>query len=106
MKKMSYKNPPVFDSTSKLCDRYIEELNEIKLQDLNKDTSVKLLIKYFDSLFKQDELSEVYECYTKFDRYEKKDQDKMEDFISVEFEKLYNRITQKLMELPEVVPAF
>ena len=53
----------------------------MKLQDLNKDTGVKLLIKYLDSLFKRDKLSEVYECYTKFDRYEKKDHDKMEDFI-------------------------
>ena len=42
--------------------------NEIKLQDLNKDTGVELLIKYLDFLFK----SEVYERYTKFDRYERK----------------------------------
>ena len=27
-------------------------INEIKLQDLNKDTGVELLIKYLDSLFK------------------------------------------------------
>ena len=54
--------------------------NEIKLQDLNKDTCVELLIKYLDSLFEGDKLSEVYERYTKSDRYEKKDQDKIEDF--------------------------
>ena len=66
-------------------------LNELKLQDLNKDTDVELLMKHLDSLFKRDKLSEVYERYTKFDRHEKKDQDKMEDFI-LEFEKLYNRI--------------
>ena len=65
--------------------------NEIKSQDLNKDTGVQLLIKYLDSLFERDELSEVYKGYTKFDRYEKKDQDKMEDLI-LEFEKIYNRI--------------
>ena len=123
---MSYKNPPVFNSTTKPYDRHIEELkawcivtdlykakqglavalslpendasgvrdkvfNDIKLQYLNKDTGVELLIKYLDSLFKRDELSEVYERYAKFDRYEKKDRDKMEDFI-LEFEKLYNRI--------------
>ena len=137
---MSFKSPPVFNSTSKLYDRYIEELkawcivtdlnkpkkdlavalslpesdasgvrdkvfDEIKLQDLNKDISVELLIEYLDSLFKRDKLSEVYERCTKFDRYEKKDQDKMEDFIS-EFQKLYKRIKQKSMELPEVVLPF
>ena len=47
----------------------------------------------------------MYERYTKFDRDEKKDQDKMED-LTLEFEKLYNRIKQKSMELPEVVLAF
>ena len=93
---MSYENPPIFDSTSKLYERYLEELkawcilvtnlnkakqglevalslpendfsgfrdkvfNEIKIQDLNKDTSVELLIKNLDSLFKQDELNEVW----------------------------------------------
>ena len=137
---MTYKNPPVFDSTSKSYDSYNEELkawcivkdlnkakqglavalsmpendasgvrdkvfNEIKLQDLNKDTGVELLIKCFDSLFKRDELSEVYERYTKFARHEKKDQDNMEEFTS-EFEKLYNRIKQKSMKLPEDVLAF
>ena len=84
-----HENPPVFD----------------KLQDLNEDTGVELSIKYLDSLFKRDELSEVYERYIKFDRYEKKDQDKMED-LTLEFEKLYNRIKQKSMELPEVVLGF
>ena len=47
----------------------------------------------------------MYERQTKLDRYEKKDQDKMDDFI-LEFEKLHNRIKQKSMELPEVVLAF
>ena len=80
-------------------------LNEIKLQDLNKYTGVELLIKYLGSLFKREELSEVYERYTKIDRYEKKDEDKREDFI-LEFEKLYNRIKQKSMKLPEIALAF
>ena len=46
--------------------------NELKLQDLNTDTGVKLLSKYLNSLLKQDELGTVCERYTKFHRREKK----------------------------------
>ena len=47
------------------------------------------------------------ECCTKFDRYEKKDQNKIENFI-LEFGKHHNRIKQKLVKLhaPKVVLVF
>ena len=63
------------------------------------------LITYMDKLFKKDEISEVYERYTVFDRYEKVKDIKMDDFI-LEFEKHYNRIKQKEMGLPQAVLAF
>ena len=67
------------------------------------------LITYLDKLFKKDELSEVYERYVLFDRYEKNDQQLVEDFI-LEFERRristdYNRIIQTEMKLPPPVLA-
>ena len=49
-----------------------------------------------DSLFKKDELSEVYERYVAFNRYKKDSSQKMDDFI-LEFERRYNRAKQKEM---------
>ena len=58
-----------------------------------------------DSLFKKDELSEVYKRYVAFDRYKKDSSQKMDDVI-LEFERLYSRAKQKEMELPQAVLAF
>ena len=63
------------------------------------------LITYLDKLFKKDELSEVYERYVLFNRFERTSQQKMEDFI-LEFARRYNRIMQKDMKLPPSVLAF
>ena len=79
--------------------------NDIKLDELNKDDGIDSLIHYMDNLFKRDELSEVYERYIKFDRFSRAENQKIENFI-LEFEKLYNRIRQKEMELPVPVLAF
>ena len=79
--------------------------NEVTLENLNKDDGVATLIKYFDSQFQKDALCEVYERFTIFDRYQREPKQKMEDFV-LEFEKLYNRIKQKEMELPDPVLGF
>ena len=74
--------------------------NEIALANLNNG-GANTLINYFNRLFLKEELSEVYECYIKFDRYYKETSVKMEDY-----EKLYNHINQKEMTLPRAVLAF
>ena len=74
--------------------------NEITLASLNNG-GVNTLINYFNRLFLKEELSEVYECYIKFDRYYKETSVKMEDY-----KKLYNHINQKEMTLPPAVLAF
>ena len=79
--------------------------NELKLENLSQDDGIDTLIKYLDKLFKRDELSEVYERYTVFDRYERESNQKVDDFI-LEFERRYNRISQKEMNLPSSVLAF
>ena len=79
--------------------------NEIQIANLNMDAGLDTLITYMDSLFKKQEISDVYERYTKFHRYEKSNEIKMDSYI-LEFEKLYNRIKNKEMELPQAVLAF
>jgi len=70
----------------------------LKLETINADDGVDKLITYLDKLFRKDELSEVYERYILFDRFERSSQQPMDDFI-LEFEKRYNRIMQKEMKL-------
>ena len=41
---------------------------------------MEVLIHYFSRLFLKEELSEVYECLIKFDRYCKETSVKMEDY--------------------------
>ena len=79
--------------------------NEIAVTTLKEENGVETLITYLNTLFSKDELCEVYERYTTFDRYSKTDEVKMDDFI-LAFERLYNRIKQKEMALPQVVLAF
>lgn len=79
--------------------------NEVTLENLNKDDGVDTLIKYFDSQFQKDALCKVYERFTILDPFEIEPKQKMEDFV-LEFEKLYNRIKQKEMALPDPVFGF
>ena len=65
--------------------------NEVTLDKLNKTDGVETLMTCLDSLFKKGELSEVYECYINFDRYQRDPKQKMEESV-LEFEKLYDRI--------------
>ena len=79
--------------------------NEINPGDLKTDNGVEPLIAFSDSVFKKDELAEIYEYYVNFDRYRKDSSDIMENYI-LEFEKLYNKTKKFKMELPESVLAF
>ena len=45
--------------------------NEVTLDQLNKADGVETLLTYLDSLFKKDELNEVYKHYNNFDRYQR-----------------------------------
>ena len=78
---------------------------ELTLNHLKKENGITILIAYMDSLFKKDELSEVYERYAAFDRYKKDSGQKMDDLI-LEFKTRYNRAKQKEMELPQAILAF
>ena len=79
--------------------------SEVTLDKLHKTDGVETLMTYLDSLFKKDELSEVYERYINFDRYQRDPEQEREEFV-LEFEKLDNRVKQRDMGLPQAVLAF
>ena len=90
------------DDKSQIRDKVF---NEINMDDLKKDDGVETLIAFFDTVFKKDELAEVYEHYVNFDRYKKIEIDTMDSYI-LEFEKRYNKTKKFKMQLPESVLAF
>ncbi|XP_057310466.1 uncharacterized protein LOC130648431 [Hydractinia symbiolongicarpus] len=79
--------------------------SEISIADLNKEDGIDTLIAFMDNLFKKDELTDMYEHYTNFDRYKRKSDETIESYI-IEFEKLYNKTKKFDMGLPDSVLAF
>ena len=79
--------------------------NDISLADLSKEDGVKVFIEFMDGLFKKDDLSETYERYVQFDRFQKIASQNIDEFI-IEFDKLYNRAAKRGVNLPDVVKAF
>lgn len=79
--------------------------NELKIEELNTDGGMALLIGFMDKLFKKDELTQVYERYVSFDRFRRVKDMRMESYIG-EFEKLYNLTKKHAMTLPQNVLAF
>ena len=61
--------------------------NELKIEELNTDGGMALLIGFMDKLFKKVELTQVYERYVSFDRFRRVKDMRMESYIG-EFEKL------------------
>ena len=54
--------------------------------NLNTENGMKKLIEHLDKWYRKDELTGVYEAWTKFDSYRKEKTDSMEKYI-LEFEK-------------------
>ena len=79
--------------------------NEMKIEELNSENGMQLLISFMDKMFKRDELTHVYERYVSFDWFRRASGMSMESYIS-EFEKLYHLTKKHSLTLPENVLAF
>ena len=53
------------NDSSQIRDKVFSEL---KIEDLNANDGVDILIRFMDNVFKKDELTDMYEQYTNFDR--------------------------------------
>ena len=79
--------------------------SDLSLDELKGDDGVKKLMEFMDKLFKKDQLSEAYEAFSDFERFQRKDTMTMDTYI-MEFEKLYNKTAKFKMTLPQAVQAF
>ena len=67
---------------------------EIELSKLKLDDGLDTLIKYLDSQFAKDDLTETYERYVEFERCKRGSDQKINDFI-LEYEKKHNALAKK-----------
>ena len=79
--------------------------SEIDLASLNADDGVQVFKDYMDGMFKKDELMTAYETHAEFHAFERKKDQKLQDFL-IEFDKLYNRSAQYDMTLSSSVLCF
>lgn len=82
-----------------------EAILEMELEVLSSDDGVKELVKKLDSLYLKDSHHSAYEAYEKFEKFCRPSSMTMNDYI-IEFERLYNKLKNYDMELPEGVLAY
>ena len=76
--------------------------NEIDLSVLKADDGLEKLIKYLDTQFAKDDLTETYERYIEFERCKRESNQKINDFI-LEYEKKHNALAKKQAKYPEII---
>ena len=77
---------------------------EIELSKLKLDDGLETLIKYLDTQFAKDDLTETYERYIDFERCKRESNQKINDFI-LEYEKKHNALAKKKAQYPEIILA-
>lgn len=90
-----------------LPDNSIKEklIEELGVKKLGTETGVDALLTFLDKYLLKEEIHEAYDAYTEFDSHEKLGDISMEDYI-IDFEKKFQRIKNKKMDLPDHVLAF
>ena len=69
-------------------------MNEMSIDDLNKDEGLDLYIKYMDKHFKKDDSVATYEAYLNFERCRKLDDEEIKSYI-LRFDKQSNIAKKK-----------
>ena len=82
-----------------------EAILEMDINVLNTDEGVEKLITKLDSLYLKDSQHSAYEAYDKFEKFSRPSSMLMNDYI-IEFERLYNRLKNYKMTLPDGVLAY
>lgn len=79
--------------------------DEVKLEDLKKDTGLDSLISYMDKKLGKDDLVDCLEKYEDFEEFRRGEGQSMTEFIS-KFDQKYNKICKLKLKLPSTVLAF
>ena len=77
-------------------------MSELRASDVNNKNGLKLLIEKLDKVFESDRNDEAYLAYSRFIIFSKSDEMSMIHYI-IEFEDLYQKITNHEMPLPNTV---
>ena len=80
-------------------------MNDIDKTALKSENGVQTLIAFLDPIYKQDDLASAYEKWLSYERFTRKEQMSMEEYVS-EYQKLYNRIAKLGIALPSTVQGF
>ena len=74
---------------------------EIKIEE---DNAITQIFNVLDPIFKEDDLTSVYETWKRFKNFDKKDEESMESYIN-EYDRRVKELKKNGIELPEVVLA-
>ena len=72
---------------------------------MNDDNGVKNLLEKLDKLYLKDDTHSAYEAYERFETFSRAPSMTVSDY-TIEFERLYNKVKQHKMELPDGVLAY
>ena len=78
---------------------------EMTVEELNVDDGLKKLITFLDKEYKKEEIAEVYDAWSKFDKLNRSSGETMENYLR-EFDKCQKQIKKFGIEMPDPVLAF
>ena len=82
-----------------------EAILELDIEKLNSENSVENILANLDILYLKDVLCSAYDAYEKFEKFNWPSHMPIGDYI-IEFEKLYTKIKNFDMALPDGVLAY
>ena len=80
-------------------------LSQLSLEDLKQDNGLEILIKFLDSFFGKDEISDALEKYEDFENFQRADNQSIRDFIAC-FDMKYRKLEKLNINLPQEILAF
>ena len=78
---------------------------EMTVEELNVDDGLQKLITFLDKEYKKEEIAEVYDAWSKFDKLNRSSGETMENYLR-EFDKCQKQIKKFGIEMPDPVLAF
>ena len=80
-------------------------LSQLSLEDLKQENGLEILIKFLDSFFGNDEISDALEKYEDFENFQRADNQSIRDFIAC-FDMKYRKLEKLNINLPQEILAF
>lgn len=90
------------DDESKIREKVFDQ---IKLDDLKKDTGFETLVQFLDNHLAKDDLADSLEKFEEFEDFTRSDDQSITEYIAI-FDSKYRKIEKKNMTLPPEILAF